>query len=97
MSRPTAGTLTGAGFTQVAGTTKYTKNQGTTAVALADIGNTLAGTGVEAVTVAGGQAAISSADFATSISTHAGTGAHVGGTPPSVDSGRNLQYYGITL
>lgn len=96
MARPTAGVLTGAGFALSAGT-KYTKNQGTTAVAIADIGNGNAGTGVEAVTVASAQPAISSADFSTSITTHAGTGAHVAGLPSSVDSGRNLQYYGATL
>lgn len=97
MARPTNGTLTGGGFTQTAGTTKYTKTTGT-ATALCDIANGNVSTGVAGV-IASGSTPIAFADLATQITALATAGAQMGVDANGVKAcGANgLQYYGITV
>jgi|SRR5690348_4313278 hypothetical protein len=97
MARPTAGTLTGAGFAQVGTSSKYSKNAGSTAKSSVDIGNNTANTGVSAVEQQG-SGYITTADFNTALANHVTVGSQPAtGTPTSVDTGRNLVYYGITI
>lgn len=97
MARPTSGTLTGASFVQVGSTTKYSKNSGSTAKASVDIGNGNPGTGVSAIEEQT-SAYITPADLATALANHVSVGSQPPlGIPASVDTGRNLVYFGMTL
>jgi hypothetical protein len=94
LARPTNGTLTGGGFTQVASTTKYTKAAGSTGTAQCDIGNGNVNTGVAGV-IASTTAPVSSADLTTGLTALATAGAAIGAAASVGANG--LQYYGLTV
>jgi hypothetical protein len=94
LARPTNGTLTGGGFTQVTSTTKYTKAAGSTGTSVCDIGNGNASTGV-AGCIASTTAPIASADLTPALNALSTAGAQIGAAASVGANG--LQYYGITV
>jgi hypothetical protein len=98
MARPTGGSLTGNGFTQGTNpTTKYTKAQGSSASAVVDVGNNNASTGRGAIEQVTPATLISQADFATALATLVTNGCIAGNPANSVDTGRGLVYFGVTI
>lgn len=96
MARPTAGTLTGAGYAQTGlPTSRYTKAQ-VTATLVVDIGNNNVSTGVTAIQATTPGTPITPADFTAAANQHATVGA-LNGIPTSCDTGHGLVYFGTTV
>jgi len=96
MSRPTAGTLTGAGFSQIGSTTKYTKTQGT-ALATVDIGNGGAATGSLQITPAAAGTPMTTADFQSHVALLVSLGVVMDRNMPNEGNVGHCQSYGQTL
>lgn len=93
MTRPTAGALTGAGFSQIGSTSKYTKTTGT-ALCTVDLATGTDKTGVASVAASTPGTPISEADFNSHAALLASLGVPI--SDGNGDHGGGCTYYGQT-